>query len=214
MDNMDKNMMQLTRFENNELFASNILDDVNLQNYHFRIGVDFGGVLAKHTKSGEENMPVTEHKNTKIDMPGAVETLQKLKQKGHTLYIVSFCGKKRALEGMEEVKRHHLDTVFTEQVYITNPFEKSTVLSKFGCNFMIDDRLDLLDAIQKRNPAVKTIWFGQTEDKCENTKHICAETWDDVYRIINNFKAFNVAKQDVNFYKYLAIKPKKVIQNE
>lgn len=177
---------------------------------HFRIGVDFGGVLARQDpKDNQENAPITEHKRTKINMPGAVETLHKLKDKGHTLYIVSFCGKKRALEAIEEIKNKNLDTVFTEQIYIGNPYEKSTVLAKFGCNFMIDDRLDLLNFIQKRNPAVKTIWFGHTEDECKNTNHICAETWDDVYKIINNFKAFNVPKQNVSFDKYLAIKPKK-----
>ena len=179
---------------------------------HFRIGVDFGGVLAKHTKVGEENAPVTEHKNTNINMPGAVENLHKLKKKGHQLYIVSFCGKKRALEGMEEVKEKGLEPVFTEQIYIGNPWEKGSVLQKFGCNFMIDDRLDLLEAIKKKSPKTKTIWFGQTQDKCIDGQHICAETWDDVYEIINSSEYFNVPKQDININKWLAIKPKKEVK--
>ena len=176
---------------------------------HFRIGVDFGGVLAKHSTKDEEFKPVEEHKNTRIDMPGAIENLHKLKKKGHELYIVSFCGKKRALEGIQKVKEEGLEQVFTEQVYIGNPWEKGTVLNKFGCNFMIDDRLDLLDAIKKKAPKTKTIWFGQSQYKCENKEHICAETWDDVYKIINSTKHFNVPKQDVSFTKWLAIKPKK-----
>lgn len=176
---------------------------------HFRIGVDFGGVLARHSKPGEEVKPVAEHKNTHIDMPGAIENLHKLKKKGHELYIVSFCGKKRALEGMQEIKEEGLEPVFTEQIYIGNPWEKGTVLNKFGCNFMIDDRLDLLDTIKRKAPKTKTIWFGQTKDKCTNGNHICAETWDDVYKIITTSKPFNVPKQDVSFAKFLAIKPPK-----
>lgn len=181
---------------------------------HFRIGVDFGGVLARHSKPGEEVAPVKEHKNTNIDMPGAVENLHKLKKKGHELYIVSFCGKKRALEGMNEIKEEGLEPVFTEQIYIGNPYEKSVVLNKFGCNFMIDDRIDLLDVIKKKAPNTKTIWFGQTQDKCKDKSHICAETWDDVYKIINSAKGFNVPKQDVSFAKFLAIKPPKIIENK
>ena len=178
--------------------------------YIFRIGVDFGGVLAKHSKDGEENIPVAEHKNTHIDMPGAIENLHRLKNKGHELFIVSFCGKKRALEGIQQIKDSGLESVFTEQIYIKNPWEKGTVLNKFGCNFMIDDRLDILNTIKRKAPLIKTIWFGQKQFNCADNSHICAETWDDVYNIISNTKHFNVPKQpDIDFNNFLAIKPNK-----
>ena len=154
-------------------------------------------------------MPVTEHKNSTIDMPGAVETLKKLKSKGHKLYIVSFCGKARAIGGKEEVAKKGLDDVFTEQIYINNPYEKGTVLKNYGCNFMVDDRIDLLNFIRKKNPYVKTILFGQKNDKCIGTEHICAETWDNVYKIINSSPAFNSPIIKSDFTKWLSIKPKK-----
>jgi hypothetical protein len=178
---------------------------------HFRIGVDFGGVLAKH-KRGEENQDkIEEHKNTQIDMPGAIENLKKLKKNGHQLYIVSFCGRKRALEGMKEVEASGLNDVFTEQIYIKNPYEKGRVLLNFGCNFMIDDRIDLLNRIRFQFPEIVTIWFGQKKDACknQNIQHICAEDWDEVYNIISKHKQFHVPKLERHYQKFLAIKPPK-----
>jgi hypothetical protein len=174
----------------------------------FKIGVDFGGVLAKHNK-GEDAEKLEEHKNTQIDMPRAIETLKKLKKNGHDLYIVSFCGKKRALEGKEEIENSGLTNVFTEQIYIKNPFKKGDVLLNFGCNFMIDDRLDLLDKIKLINPDIVTIWFGQKKDD-NNTQHICAENWDEVYKIISKTKQFHVPKVETDYKKYLSIKPQAI----
>jgi hypothetical protein len=174
----------------------------------FKIGVDFGGVLAKH-KKGEDAEKLEEHKNTQIDMPRAIETLKKLKKNGHDLYIVSFCGKKRALEGKEEIENSGLTNVFTEQIYIKNPFKKGDVLLNFGCNFMIDDRLDLLNKIKLVDPDIVTIWFGQKKDD-NNTQHICAENWDEVYKIISKTKQFHVPKVETDYKKYLSIKPQAI----
>lgn len=174
----------------------------------FKIGVDFGGVLAKH-KKGEDAEKLEEHKNTQIDMPGAIETLKKLKKNGHDLYIVSFCGKKRALEGKEEIENSGLTNVFTEQIYIKNPFKKGDVLLNFGCNFMIDDRLDLLNKIKLVDPDIVTIWFGQKKDD-NNTQHICAENWNEVYKIISKTKQFHVPKVETDYKKYLSIKPQAI----
>ena len=171
----------------------------------FKIGVDFGGVLAKH-KKGEDAEKLEEHKNTQIDMPGAIETLKKLKKNGHDLYIVSFCGKKRAIEGKAEIENSGLTNVFTEQIYIKNPFKKGDVLLNFGCNFMIDDRLDLLNKIKLVDPDIVTIWFGQKKDD-NNKQHICAENWDEVYKIISKTKQFHVPKVETDYTKYLSLKP-------
>jgi hypothetical protein len=178
----------------------------------FRIGVDFGGVLARHKKGEEHTEKIEEHKNTNIDMPDAVETLKKLKKKGHYLYIVSFCGKKRAIEGVTEIEKAGLSDVFTEQVYIRNPWEKVRVLDKYGCNFMVDDRIDLLDRIKYINPHIVTILFGQKDDVCKNTQHICAENWDEVYNIISKHKQFQMPKTDINLKKWIVLKPEEIIK--
>ena len=60
----------------------------------FKIGIDFGGVLS--SKSINQNG--AEHINTCIDMPFAIENLLKLKSHGHKLFLISFCGRTRAVE--------------------------------------------------------------------------------------------------------------------
>ena len=62
----------------------------------FTIGIDFGGVLSQHDSRvapGDAS-----HINTAIDMPNAVESLMALKAEGHHLFLISFCGKSRAIE--------------------------------------------------------------------------------------------------------------------
>lgn len=176
----------------------------------FRIGVDFGGVLAKHTREGEEDEKVIkEHKDTHINMPGAVKYLRKLKDKGHHLYIISFCGKKRALEGRAAIEENGLSDVFDEQIYINNAYKKGHVVSSFGCNFMIDDRLELLNSIKIQYPFVQTILFGKTREQTP-LPHLNAETWEDVYNLITKTPQFVCEKMLMNYNKYNVLKNVKV----
>jgi hypothetical protein len=99
-----------------------------------KIGIDFGGVLDSETS---ENTSV-------MNMPFAVQTLQALKAKGHSLHIISFCGKKKATETLERLKSENLLELFS-----TIHFTKRRELKKVVCNFLecdvlIDDREDTL----------------------------------------------------------------------
>ena len=58
----------------------------------YNILFDFGGVLSVHDGGN------TEHKNTCINMPNAKESIEQMKNNGHNLSIVSFCGRSRANE--------------------------------------------------------------------------------------------------------------------
>jgi hypothetical protein len=52
------------------------------------IGIDFGNTLSIQDEDGKMN--------TSIDMPGAMQALEQLRLNGHKLYLISFCGRKRA----------------------------------------------------------------------------------------------------------------------
>ncbi len=140
------------------------------------IGVDFGGVLSVHDGGN------TEHKNTLINMPFALETLQKLKDNGNKLYLVSFCGKTRAIETKKSIELSGATHLFENQFYVRNREYKADICEHIGCNFMIDDREEILDNVIANNKKITTILFGS--DHANNKKHMCAKDWNDVFEII------------------------------
>ena len=69
-----------------------------------RIGIDCGGVLfVTNTKFEPEFSEDADRDEPEAWMPGAKEALEELKQQGHELFVVSFCGKRRALETREKL---------------------------------------------------------------------------------------------------------------
>lgn len=127
----------------------------------FNIGVDFGGVLSSKDTLG------TEHVNTCIDMPFAVENLLKLKALGHKLFLISFCGKTRAIETKLSLETTMISekvscaSLFNEIYFVKDTKFKKAVCEYLNCHFMVDDRDDILFEVQ--NSACKTIpnIFGQ-----------------------------------------------------
>lgn len=143
------------------------------------IGIDFGGVLSIH-----DNMSLNqEHKNTSINMPFAIENLLKLKQDGHKLYLISFCGKKRALETHEAILNSELKDVFEKEFYVKNVEYKSIVCKYLDCHVMIDDTSEILESITKLYPNIFPILF-------EDTKN-----WNDIYTLISSLKIEKNQKQ-------------------
>lgn len=152
----------------------------------FIIGIDFGGVLAVHRGCAN----VMEHINTEIDMPLALESIEKLKKMNNKLYIISFCGKKRATETNKSINESYVSNYFDEQYFVKSIFKKSYVCQYLGCHFMIDDRIDILDNIKKYNNNIITILFGKYESDCVDTPHVCAKDWNDVLKIISETPYF------------------------
>ena len=98
-----------------------------------RIGIDFGGVLCD-----------LESKENIISMTGAIEALKFLRERGHTLVLVSFCGRKRALETLPVVKPY-----FDEIYFVKKPTLKQIVCQNRCLNVLIDDRSDIIASITK-----------------------------------------------------------------
>jgi len=137
-----------------------------------RIGIDCGGVLfptnTKFEGGGEDTTQTEEW------MPGALQSLDTLRKLGHELFVVSFCGKRRALETREkllEVK----DVIPPEHVFIVkDKLKKGTVCRNEGIQVLIDDRQDVLRAAKKNFPELTCILFESWEqvmDSIQNVSH-------------------------------------------
>lgn len=116
------------------------------------IGIDIGGVLSKYDNDSE---------NDSMDMPGGIESLNRLKELGYDLYIISFCGRRRATKIKEILPKD----LFREQFYVKNIKYKSPICNYIGCNFMIDDKFEIFDHLKIKNDSIITILFGNYSGK-------------------------------------------------
>lgn len=159
----------------------------------FKIGIDFGGVLSIHD-SKITNDAGLEHKNTAINMPFAIDNLKKLKEQGHELYIISFCGKSRANETRTSIEKSGLSDLFTAQYYVKDRSYKNELCQYIGCHFMIDDNAGILDNIKTYNKSITTILFDTTF----HSSHKCVKDWNILSNLIESTDYFTPVKSDNN----------------
>lgn len=178
-----------------------------------RIGIDVGGVLSQHRA---KNTDGSEHQGTSIDMPRCKEFLSKLKQIGHDLYIISFCGKSRAIETIQEIKKiTHINADGKEQpifdddsklCFVKKKEYKGKACKHFGIDVLIDDTLSLFEYVQKDSTMTSFIWFqgdplfeellitneekkdGKNEEISQNNNVLIAKDWDQAYSTIVTIK--------------------------
>jgi hypothetical protein len=130
----------------------------------YTIGIDFGGVLSKHDSHRAE------HRNTSIDMPGALVAIENLKKDGHVLHLVSYCGKTRAIETIQSIKKSPVASSFEKLFFVTDREYKQYVCNFLGCDFMIDDNSEILDCVAEHNPKIVTIEFDFQDSTTHNAK--------------------------------------------
>jgi hypothetical protein len=153
----------------------------------FNIGIDFGGVLSTH-----DNKDNAEHINTAIDVPTALENLQKLKNDGHKLHLISFCGKSRAIETLQSLKNSKINDkmscadLFDTIYFVKDRSKKREMCEHLNCHFMIDDRTDILENIIGCQSKTKPILFGS-----KSSQYVSANNWEEVINIINSTKYFD-----------------------
>lgn len=143
-----------------------------------RIGVDYGGVCSIQDVKYEDG---TFNEELTMNVPDCLESLQTLKTQGHQLFLISFCGAKRAAK-----TREYLSTInhpFDELYFVKDRRYKRDVCEKLGIDLMIDDRLDVLCTLG----ATPTLHFGKghvTDSECQFTPTFkptfSAQTWKDV----------------------------------
>ena len=156
----------------------------------FKIGIDFGGVLS--SKSINQNG--AEHINTCIDMPFAIENLLKLKSHGHKLFLISFCGRTRAVETNKSLQNTMISenqscaSIFDGIYFVKDTTYKRQLCEYLSCHFMVDDREDILFEVQKRSSKTIPILFGQQN----HTKFTSAFDWNIVTAIIESSPNFKI----------------------
>ncbi len=124
-------------------------------------------------------------------MDYAMESVEQLKKMGHKLYIISFCGRSRAIQTKNGLDFAGLSDFFNDQFYVKNREDKKYVCKYLGCDIMIDDREGILNDIMQANPKITTILFGS---KPSNKSHKFAQNWHEVLNIINYHSRTEVIK--------------------
>jgi hypothetical protein len=187
-----------------ETLPTDKIQIINKKN--FRIGIDFGGVLSVY-KAKIDN-EYAEHINTELDMPNAINSLKKLKKLGNDLYLISYCGKNRAIETFNAIEKKNVSNLFNEQFYVKSTKYKGSICKYIGCHFMIDDRKIILDNIKRYNNNIVTILFGNNSINDENIlSHKFAKDWNDVIKIISETAYFEVIpNEDIDIEKMLSLK--------
>jgi hypothetical protein len=152
-----------------------------------RIGIDFGGVLSIHDGGGRSQSQ--EHGSTVINIPGGVSALQRLKTEGHSLHLISFCGKRRAEETKATIlASEEARDLFDGLHFVKKASLKGEVCKHIGIDVMIDDRLDvLIPCVQSGTPTV--FWFKGDPNFEDNSSTRLPQVrellkWDDVHALL------------------------------
>jgi hypothetical protein len=150
-----------------------------------KIGIDFGGVLSIHdrTRTSDEE----EHQSIEINMPDALTSLTQLKESGHQLYLISYCGERRAYETNKSILKVLPKKKFFDGIYFVRKTTfKSDVCRAIGCDIMIDDRLKILNHIHHTIPTMKLLWFSSTDENYP-PDFVKVESWSEVIKTIDDF---------------------------
>jgi hypothetical protein len=151
-----------------------------------KIGIDFGGVLSIHDRTRVSD-DEEEHQSIEINMPDALTSLIKLKEAGHQLYLISYCGKNRANETNKSILKILPNKNFFHGIYFVKKISfKANVCQAIGCDLMIDDRLKILNHIHHVIPTMKLLWFSSSEEN-HSPDFIRVNSWSDVIKTIDDF---------------------------
>jgi hypothetical protein len=121
------------------------------------IGVDFGGVCVAYADK-HENMNNNDEEC--INVPGCVETLQAIRELGHRVVLVSYCGAIRARKTRAFLEPLGL---FDELYFVKERRYKAGVCKRLALDVLIDDRPDVLQTI---NPT-QTMLFTYNKHMAE-----------------------------------------------
>ena len=151
------------------------------------IGIDFGGVLSVD----DALLPASPHINTQIDMLGAHEAIAQL-AKDHKLFLISFCGKRRAMETKASIESSGLAKHFVHLYFVKHPDYKSQITRFLGCDVMIDDRVDVLDNIRAYDDKIHTLLFNNPA----LTTHTVVPAWPDVIPLVPNLPDASIMRDE------------------
>jgi hypothetical protein len=146
-----------------------------LNHSKLRIGIDVGGVLIHMGALYEDN-----NQEFKVDfnMKGCVKALKELSSIGHTLVLVSFCGRNRAKATYSMISEKY-PGLFDEMYFVKNIRYKHDVAVARGLDVMIDDRLDVL---QLMSTVERWHFISDVADDKRDPNGREYSNWDDVLK--------------------------------
>ncbi len=138
-----------------------------------RILVDYGFVC------NVDNQDVT------INAPDCLEVLHRLRDRGHTLTLVNFCGRVRMKQIQDYLKT--IDNPFVEMYFVKHHKYKRHVAAYLGVDVVIDDRMDVLLSMKEYTTIHFPKYCGlklQTTFKPTYT----VDSWLEIEEVINNMR--------------------------
>jgi len=166
---------------------------------YLSIGIDFGGVLSAHDSRSDKE---TGNHNLEINVPDAMNSLLTLKNNGHKLYLISFCGKKRAAETRESIVKN-APGVFETLYFVKSKDYKKNICKYLGLDVFIDDTLPILVDVAKNINNIHLIHFTgdegfepQGDTRLKNI--VECSSWKDVVELCENIKPLGNAKETEN----------------
>lgn len=155
-----------------------------LETRPLKIGIDFGGVLSIYNKV--DRTDEDEHQSVEINMPDALESLIQLKDAGHRLYLISYCGERRAKETKQSLLRIlPRKYLFDAFYFVQRTTQKADVCRFLGCDIMIDDKQKILNNIHRLLPTITLLWFVTPEMNVYAPDLTKVESWSDIMKLIN-----------------------------
>lgn len=157
-----------------------------------KIAVDFGGVCSVHSERYEaKDMDGLEP----INVPGCVEALQEMKKQGHKLYLLSFCGAKRAKSTRDYLNEKHKD-LFDVLIFVKNRKFKANLCAKHGIDVLIDDRQDILSNIKPTQSILFTYEDTLAGKAIQAPKNMAvASSWEEVLKVLPSIKKLDLPEQ-------------------
>lgn len=144
------------------------------------IGIDAGGVMFVHVERKKNN----EDTSTTNWMVDALSSMQKLKNMGHRLFLVSFAGKKTGEETKRVIKLDASGFINNEDMFIVNDRKKKGIVCKQQkIDIMIDDRADVLLSVMKDSPSTLCFLFGDCP--CDNSSVVRVSSWNEFLDYFN-----------------------------
>lgn len=155
-----------------------------------KIAIDYGGVCSSKAAEYEADPSDSKHNDTPRDItvPGCLEALNEL-AKTHELYLISFCGAKRAKQTRSFLESKYPE-LFKELYFTKKRTHKNAVCKLIGADIMIDDRLDILTTITDAHRIQFTGDYNDDEKKSnisdpKKLERYVADSWEAVLKLVD-----------------------------
>ena len=113
-------------------------------------------------------------------IPGAIETINRLKNNGHQIYFITSRSSKATHDTYEWMDAHGLGI---ENIFFDR--DKAWVAKRLGLDMFVDDNLSNLDAISERG--IETICFDHPWNRTFGRRaHMRYHKWEDIYNHIED----------------------------